>query len=69
MSLLCSTLDLEGTGLAGVALHIRERINAPTAGFLRSSPDHDLPLSSQSPREASNPLISNPQLLIVKETC
>lgn len=61
MSLLCSTLDLEGTSLASVALHIRERVDALTAGFLRSSPDHDPPLSSQS-------LISNPQLLIVKET-
>lgn len=44
MSLLCSTLGLERTGLAGLVLRIRERLDAPTAGFFR--PDHDPPLLS-----------------------
>jgi hypothetical protein len=45
MSLPCSTLNSEGTSLAR-ALRIRERLDAPTAGFFR--PDHDPPLLSIS---------------------
>ncbi|HLB50448.1 MAG TPA: hypothetical protein VJL59_25785 [Anaerolineales bacterium] len=43
MSLLCSISNRPDVDR--LALTIRQRVVSPTAGFLRSSPDHDPPFS------------------------